>query len=490
MARWEFSLPDIGEGVAEGEIVAWLVKPGDVVTEDQPMVEVMTDKATVTIGSPRAGSIVETRGKVGQVVPVHSVLVVFELGGAGQTADKSDGNGRAKVNGATDAGRGLDEGPAATAVGDIRETLPGMGGAGGTVETTIVSAGQSAHEMGSASTISTYFNEKPLATPATRKMARDLNVDLKLVPPSGPQGRITKQDVEAFMQGAPTLRRAAAARGAAADPKAATTLPAAPNVGGRELVRIPPPAAGQGPKGDTFRPGAPIEERVPFAGLRRKIAAKMALSKQTAAHFTFVEECDVTALQATRARLKVHAEREGVKLTYLPFIVKACVAALKRHPILNSALDESTSELVYRRYYNIGVATATEAGLVVPVVKQADQKTLIEIAKDIDRISADARAGKVKPEDLSGSTFTITSLGAQGGLLATPILNFPEVGILGVHRMKERPIVKDGQIVIGNVMLLSLSFDHRIVDGHVGAAFAYEVIGFLEEPDKLLLEMR
>jgi pyruvate dehydrogenase E2 component (dihydrolipoamide acetyltransferase) len=186
----------------------------------------------------------------------------------------------------------------------------------------------------------------------------------------------------------------------------------------------------------------------------------------------------------------VHAEAAGVKLTYLPFIVKACVAALKRHPILNSTLDEPANELVYRRYYNIGVATATDAGLIVPVVKDADLKTILEIARDIDRVADDAKSGRVKAEDLTGSTFTITSLGAQSGLLATPILNFPEVGILGVHRMKERPVVRNGQIVIGDVMLVSLSFDHRIVDGHVGAAFAYEIIGYLEDPDKLLLEMR
>jgi pyruvate dehydrogenase E2 component (dihydrolipoamide acetyltransferase) len=461
MARWEFKLPDIGEGVAEGEIVSWLVKPGDVVVEDQPMVEVMTDKATVTIGSPRAGSIAETRGKVGDVVPVHSVLVVFELGGRGagvapdvssptQPAPKPGDNGQAKVNGTTGKS---DEGPAATAVGDIREDLPGMGPP---PSVTIASRSPSGGATES------YFNAKPLATPATRKMARDLNVDLKHVPPTGPQGRITKEDVETFMQGAPTLRPKLPAEGAP-----------------RELVRIAP-MQGHGS----------LEERVPFAGLRRKIAAKMALSKHTAAHFTFVEECDVTQLKSLRARLRVHAEAEGVKLTYLPFIVKACVAALKRHPILNSALDESTNELVYRHYYNIGIATATSAGLIVPVVKDADHKTILDIARDIDRLGADAKAGKVRAEDLQGSTFTITSLGAQSGLFATPILNFPEVGILGVHRMKERPVVRDGQIVIGDVMLLSLSFDHRIVDGHIGAAFAYEVIGYLEDPDKLLLEMR
>jgi pyruvate dehydrogenase E2 component (dihydrolipoamide acetyltransferase) len=462
MARWEFTLPDIGEGVSEGEIVAWLVKPGEVVREDQPMVEVMTDKATVTIGAPRSGSIVETRGKVGDIVPVHSVLVVFELDARTEGQPPAGGNGHGRVNGAS--GR-LDEGPAATAVGDIREDLPGMGGS---VSTTLASSGPASQG---------YFNAKPLATPATRKMARDMNVDLKLVPPTGSQGRITKEDVENFMQGAPTLRPVT-------PPK--STLNAPPQQTSRDPVRITAPA----PSFHGAGGAGPLEERVPFTGLRRRIATRMALSKHTAAHFTFVEECDVTQLKSLRSRLRGRAEAEGVKLTYLPFIVKACVAALKRHPILNSALDESSNELVYRRYYNIGVAAATEAGLIVPVVKDADQKTLLEIARDIDRVSADARAGKVRAEDLSGGTFTITSLGAQGGLFATPILNFPEVGILGVHRMKERPVVRDGQIVIGDVMLLSLSFDHRIVDGHVGAAFAYEVIGYLEDPDKLLLEMR
>jgi pyruvate dehydrogenase E2 component (dihydrolipoamide acetyltransferase) len=169
--------------------------------------------------------------------------------------------------------------------------------------------------------------------------------------------------------------------------------------------------------------------------------------------------------------------------------VKACVCALKKHPMLNTALDETTNELVFRKYFHIGIAAATEAGLMVPVVKDADRRSILDIAREIDRLSADARAGKAKLEDLQGSTFTITSLGSQGGLFATPIINFPEVAILGVHQMKQKPVVRDGQIVIGEVMLLSLSFDHRIVDGHVGAAFAYEVIGYLENPDRLMLEM-
>jgi pyruvate dehydrogenase E2 component (dihydrolipoamide acetyltransferase) len=469
MARWEFKLPDIGEGVAEGEIVTWLVKPGDVVREDQPMVEVMTDKATVTIGAPRAGVIAETRGRVGEVVAVHSVLVVFDAldHAGGETPGRAVTDGGAQASapkggyGATNGtvSRG-EEGPAATAVGDIRESLPGMATQRTATKSTTVAT---------ASPSQGYWNDKPLATPATRQMARELSIDLKRVPPSGPQGRVTKQDLVAFSQGAAT-------------PAVKPASGAMTRTESREPVRIAPVTGGRAG-------GGPREERVPFAGLRRKIAARMAQSKHTAAHFTFVEECDATALKGMRSRMKGHAEALGVKLTFLPFIVKACVAALKKHPILNSALDEVTQEIVYRRYYNIGIATSTDAGLIVPVVKEADEKSFLDLAREIDRLSVDAKAGKSRAEDLAGSTFTITSLGAQGGLLATPILNFPEVGILGVHRIKERPVVKNGQIVIGDVMLLSLSFDHRIVDGHVGAAFAYELIAYLEEPDKLLLEM-
>ena len=227
---------------------------------------------------------------------------------------------------------------------------------------------------------------------------------------------------------------------------------------------------------------------MPFSGIRRRIAARMSQSKNTAAHFTFVEECDVTALKARRDRVRPKAEAQGVKLTYLPFIVKAAVVALKRHPTLNAAVDESTNEVVYRKYYNVGVAASSDAGLVVPVVKRADQRSILDVAREVERLANDVKAGKQKVDDLQGGTFTITSLGAQGGLFATPIINFPEVAILGVHQMKQKPVVRDGQIVIGDVMLLSLSFDHRVVDGHVGAAFAYEIIRLLQDPDLLLLD--
>jgi pyruvate dehydrogenase E2 component (dihydrolipoamide acetyltransferase) len=448
MARWEFKLPDIGEGVTEGEIVAWHVKQGDVIKEDDPMVEVMTDKATVTITSPRAGKVVETRGSVGSVVAVHGVLVVYDV--SGDAPADTHTNGHAGTNGASAAPKAE---PAATAVGDIRETLPGLSPA-------------RAPEAPRAG----YFNDKPLATPATRKLARDMNVDLRSVPPTGPQGRVTKVDVETFAKAPP-------GSAPSASPTEARPAPAIPSA--HVPVKISAPSAAQ----------STLEERVPFAGMRRKISQKMAQSKHTAAHFTFVEECDVGRLKELRARMKPRADKQGVKLSFLPFIVKAVVAALKKHPILNSALDETTNELVYRKYYNIGMAASTDAGLMVPVIKDADRKSVLDIARDVERLAADAKAGKAKMEDLQGSTFTITSLGADGGLFATPIINFPEVGILGIHQIKQKPVVRNGEIVIGEVMLVSLSFDHRIVDGHIGAAFAYDIIRYLEDPESLFLEM-
>lgn len=462
MARWEFKLPDIGEGVTEGEIVSWLVKPGDVVKEDQPMVEVMTDKATVTITSPKAGTIAELHGKVGQVVKVHAVLVSYDLGNGGAvTTTTAPSPSPAAEPTAKSVPAGKSGGPAATAVGDIKEDLPGM---------SLMRGAQAPAAPAAAAAVSTgYYADKPLATPATRKLARDLDVDLKRVPPTGAMGRVTKDDVERFKGQKP-------ANGHVNGTHAAAPAPAP--IAARAPVVIAP-ASGE---------ASALEERVPFVGVRRKIAERMAQSKQTAAHFTFVEECDVTELKAVRERLKPRADKLGVKLTPLAFIAKAVVAALHKHPTLNSALDESTNELVIRKYINLGIAASTDAGLMVPVIKDAHQKSILELARDIERLGVGAKEGKLKPQDLSGSTFTITSLGAQGGLFATPIINFPEVAILGVHQMKQKPVVKDGQIVIGEVMLLSLSFDHRIIDGHIGAAFAYDVIGYLQEPDRLLLE--
>jgi pyruvate dehydrogenase E2 component (dihydrolipoamide acetyltransferase) len=462
MAKFEFRLPDIGEGVTEGEIVTWLVKAGDVVTEDQEMVEVMTDKATVTIGSPKAGKITELRGNEGDVVPVGDVLVVYELdGGASDSASDSASTDAAPAAPAKApaAPAAKEAGPAATAVGDIKETLPGMSVAASAAPEPAAPA------AAPAAGADAYFNEKPLAAPATRKFAREVGVDLRNVAPSGPAGRVTREDVETFRAGGGAPAAAGKAASSAGAPAPVPVRPA------------PPPSAVVG------------EERQKIRGMRKRIYENMARSKHTAAHFTYVDECETSALKAVRARIKPLGAAEGVSVSFLPFIVKAVVAALKRHPNLNCLVDDSSMEMVLRKNFDIGIAAATESGLTVPVLRDADRLSILEIARELERLGAAARDGKLGQADLGGSSFTITSLGKQGGLFATPIVNYPEVAILGIHEMKKRPIVKDDEIVIGEVMLLSLSFDHRIIDGHVGAAFAQEIIRLLENPDALMLEM-
>jgi pyruvate dehydrogenase E2 component (dihydrolipoamide acetyltransferase) len=448
MSKLEFKLPDIGEGVTEGEIVSWLVQEGDAVAENQEMVEVMTDKATVTIGAPKAGKVAERRFKVGDTVPVGQVLVVLDLEGGGAPAAAPAPAAPAPAAPAPAAEpqkpaapAPSSSGPVASAVGDIRETLPGMNAA-------------PAPKAGS----NDYFEEKPLAAPATRKLARELGVDLRRVEPSGSAGRVTREDVEKHASsGRDGPRPAAAAPAAAAPPP-------------------PPRVSAEG-------------ERVPIRGLRKRIFESMARSKHTAAHFNYIEECDVGRLIALRDRVRPYAEKQGVKITFLPFIVKAAVAALKRHPRINSVMDEQAMEYVMKKTYDIGVAMATEAGLMVPVVRNADRLTILEIAREIDRLAAAARDGKSQREDLGGSSFTVSSLGKLGGLMAPPIIFHPEVAIMGVHAIKKRPVVRGDAIVVGDVMNLSFSFDHRIIDGDVGAVFAQDVIGFLEDPDRLLVEM-
>jgi pyruvate dehydrogenase E2 component (dihydrolipoamide acetyltransferase) len=231
------------------------------------------------------------------------------------------------------------------------------------------------------------------------------------------------------------------------------------------------------------------DERIPFRGVRKKIAENMHRSRQTAAHFTYVEECDMTELMSLRARAKKRAEERGIRLSFLPFIVKAVCAGLKKFPIVNSTLDETKQEIVLRKRYHIGVAAATEAGLVVPVLRDADQRSLFDIAKSLDELSEKTRTGKASRDEITGSTFTISSLGSLGGVLATPIINFPEVAVLGVHKIKQTPVVRNGEIVIRDIMNLSISLDHRIVDGFEGAQFLQHVISLLEDPTLMFMEM-
>jgi pyruvate dehydrogenase E2 component (dihydrolipoamide acetyltransferase) len=435
MSKFEFKLPDIGEGVTEGEIVSWLVAVGDTVAEDQEMVEVMTDKATVTIGAPKAGRIAELRGGVGDVIPVGGVLVVLELSAGAPAAAEAPSR---PAGGQAEA--------VASAVGDLKEDLPG---------TSSEPAGKPAAD-GLA-----------LAAPATRKLARELGVDLGSVPGTGSAGRITREDVQKAAETAPEAKAPTTGRAAAP--------PAAPPA----LAPLPISA-----------PTAQAEDRrIPIRGLRKRIFENMARSKRTAAHFTYADEVECSRLIELRNRTKGYGEEAGVKLTFLPFIVKAVVAALRKHPSLNTWVDDANAEMIQKANIDIGVATATDSGLIVPVVRGADRLSILEIAREISRLATDARNGKVKPEDVGGSTFTVTSLGKLGGLFSTPVVNYPEVAIMGIHEMKKRPVVVGDEIKIGNVMVLALSFDHRIIDGHVGAAFAQEVKALLEDPDRLLIEM-
>ena len=443
MANYEFKLPDIGEGVAEGEIVSWLVKPGDWVNEGQDLVEVMTDKATVTIGSPKAGCVAQLNGAVGDTLPVGSVLVVIDLDARESSSAVAVASAAAAP--APAAGPNSDDGPAASAVGDLRTSLPGLNLAA-------VPAGKDVSSDGS------YFNERPLAAPATRKLARELGVDLRRVEPTGKSGRIERSDVERSSS-------------RTSEPAAAPAMAPAPSA-------IAPLA---------LRPAPEEEQRIPIRGLRKRIYENMARSKRTAAHFTYVDECDVTALQELRERLLPKAKEAGVNLTFLPFIVKAVALALTKHPALNALIDDAAQQIVMRQRHDIGIAVATDNGLMVPVLRDVDRLGLLEIAREISRLAEAGRAGKIAPSDFGGASFTITSLGKLGGLVATPVINYPEVGILFVPEMKKRPVVRNDQIVIGHVMLLSLSFDHRVIDGDVGARFAKEIVQLLEDPDRLVL---
>ncbi|WP_338866685.1 dihydrolipoamide acetyltransferase family protein [Myxococcus stipitatus] len=418
MATFEFKLPDLGEGVMEGELVKWHVKPGDVVKEDQVLAEVMTDKATVTVPSPKAGRVVQTHGKEGDMAKVHQLLVTLEIEGAAPA--QAGGHGAA---------------------------------APAQASTAVASAPAAAVAPAQAS--------KVLATPVTRRMAREHGLDLATIAGSGPQGRVTKADVLAALEGGEQKNVVAA-------PAPAQARPAVPAV-------------------STGR----ADERIPLRGLRKKIAEKMVRSKFTMPHFAFVEEVDATELVALRARLnkQLAAAGDSTKLNYLPFIIKATIAALKKFPHLNANFDEAAQELVVRGEFNIGMAVATPDGLTVAVVKDADRLTLAELAQETARLGAAARERKLKMEELTGGTFTITSLGQSGGLFATPIINHPEVGIMGVHKLKKRPAVVNDQVVIRDMMNLSLSCDHRVIDGSVAADFVYEVIKYLEKPDLLFLAM-
>ncbi len=408
MARLEFRMPDVGEGLAEAEVLKWLVKVGERVAENDPVAEVETDKAVVTMPAPATGTMAELTVSEGERVKVGSLLFVMDLDGTATstTAGAPEKEVEAVVSRAGPAPRGTGQ------------------------------AGEGA-------------SARVLAAPVVRKLAEAKGIDLESVPGSGPRGRITREDVEGFVQKRDEPLSASAA--------------AAPEEPGKQV------------------------ERIPLRGLRRRIAEAMTLSARTIPHVCGFHEIDAAPLTNLRARFRPRAEAVSVRLTYLPFIVRATVLALEQHPYLNASIDEKELVISLKKRFNVGIAIATEEGLVVPVLHGADRLGILELARRIEALGLAARERRLQPADMRGGTFTITNVGQAGGWFGTSIIRHPEAAILGVGRISKRPVVRDGQIVVGSVLPISLTFDHRILDGDGALAFVQSLRDQLERPEQLLL---
>jgi 2-oxoisovalerate dehydrogenase E2 component (dihydrolipoyl transacylase) len=422
----DFHLPQLGEGVYEAEMIRWLVAAGDAVRHGQGLMEVMTDKATMEVPAPFAGTVTELRVQPGATVKVGDLILSYNPAGA--VPEEID-----------------PPPPPAVHRPDGHEPHPTTGP---------LALGSNGHPADGGEPEPVAAGAMVKASPSVRMLARKLGIDLKSIRGSGPGGRVLVEDLN---------------------------LPAATTGG---VQHIPVAVAARLEYGT---PGTVVK----LAGVRRKIAEHLVHAKHTIPHFTYVDECDITELVRLRGSLREPFEKQGIKLTYLPFFVKAAVAALKEVPIVNSSLNDATGEITLHDRYHIGIATATPAGLLVPVIRDADKKDMATIAREIERLSAEARSGRARLEDMRGSTFTITSIGGIGGLLATPIINHPEVAILGVGRAVKRPVFDAaGTVKAAEMIYLSLSFDHRVVDGAVGAVFGNALIRQLTNPARLLLSER
>ncbi len=406
----DIKFPDVGEGITEGTLVKWLVKTGDEIKADQAVAEIETDKAIVEIPTSKAGKVLKLHLKEGDVIKVGSTLATIALPGE-------------EVR--------------------IPEVRPPE------IKPEEIKPVEVKPEI--------KMPEKPprapsavLAAPATRRLARELGIDISGVAGSGPGGRITDEDVRKFAEAKPEIK-----------PEAAPPLP--------EMKLA--------------------EERIQIKGIRKTIGERMVKSLFTAPHVVSMDEADVTELVSLREKEKKIAEEKGVKLTYLAFIIKAVIVALKQHPYLNASLDAQKNEIVLKHYYNIGIAVDTPEGLMVPVIKNADQKSIMELAKETEELAEVARTRKIKLSDLKGNTFTITNIGSIGGIFSTPIINPPDVAILGVHRIRDMPVVINGEVRIRKILPLVLSFDHRVLDGAQAARFMNTLIEHLEDPDLLLLDV-
>jgi 2-oxoisovalerate dehydrogenase E2 component (dihydrolipoyl transacylase) len=465
-------MPDLGEGIAECEVVAWHVQPGDTIKEDQVLTDVMTDKATVEIPSPVHGTVISLGGKVGDSLPVGGELIRIEVEGAGNFSGEAAKPASAPAAASTATAAPAADEPAEVPHGFVPEpqrvaaaaasvaapaarTGAGAGaGAGGARGGAPAARTAAPARTGSGAASPAVFrdaNEKPLAAPAVRKRAWDMGIELQYVAGSGAAGQITHADLDAYVAG---RQRGHAAHGGVDERYA-------------EL---------QG------------EEAVPLIGLRRKIAEKMQMAKRQIPHFTYVEEVDVTELEALRAQLNARYGEERGKLTLLPLLMRAVVLAIRKFPEVNARFDDQAGIITRYQPVHLGIATQTDAGLMVPVIRNAEARDPWASAREIVRLAEAARTGKAGRDELSGSTITITSLGPLGGIVTTPVINHPEVAIVGVNRILERPVVKNGGLVPRKLMNLSSSFDHRVIDGMVAAEFIQTIRGYLESPATLFVE--
>ncbi|CAM3968129.1 2-oxo acid dehydrogenase subunit E2 [Saccharibacillus endophyticus] len=430
--KFAYKFPELGEGLHEGEIVKMHIKAGDKVTDDDIIMEVQNDKAVVEVPCPVNGTVLEVRVADGETHHVGDIVAIIEVEGE------------------------LPEGSET-----IEESAPAA------EAKAPVSAPAAASTSGAP-------NREVLATPSVRKFAREEGVELGQVQGTGKNGKISREDVENFKKNGGQAPAAASAPAAAASEAPAAAKAEAP----AKAAAAP-----------TAVPAAADEERVPFKGIRKAISNAMVKSAYTAPHVTIMDEVDVTELVAFRTRMKPLAEKKGVKVTYLPFIVKALVAAVREFPALNASIDEAANEIVYKKHYDIGIATDTENGLIVPVIKDADRKSVFKIAESISDLAKRGREGKLAPNEMRGSTISITNIGSAGGMFFTPIINYPEVAILGTGRISEKAIVRNGEIVAAPMMALSLSFDHRLIDGATAQNCMNYLKSLLANPELMVMEV-
>jgi pyruvate dehydrogenase E2 component (dihydrolipoamide acetyltransferase) len=454
---FQFKLPDIGEGIHEGEIVKWFVKPGDKVQEDDVLCEVQNDKAVVEIPSPVAGTVEEVLVDEGTVATVGQVLVTFDAPGYEDLKFKGD-----------EEHAPAEQPKQEKTEAQVQSTLE----AGQDIKKEAVEAPAPKAETGAGAAAAPQAevdpNRRIVAMPSVRKYAREKGVDIRQVAGSGKNGRIGKEDIESFLNGGAPAAAAPQAEQAQEAPK---------------TEEAPKAAAAQAiPQGEY------PETREKMSGIRKAIAKAMVNSKHTAPHVTLMDEIDVTKLVAHRKKFKEVAAEKGIKLTFLPYVVKALTSALREYPALNTSLDDATSEIIHKHYYNIGIAADTEKGLLVPVVKDADRKSVFSISNEINELAGKARDGKLAPDEMKGASCTITNIGSAGGQWFTPVINHPEVAILGIGRIAEKPVVKDGEIVAAPVLALSLSFDHRMIDGATAQHALNHIKRLLNDPELLLME--